>query len=73
MPHIIVKCYPGRTDEQKQELAKEICDSVVRIMKTNADAVSIDIVDVKPEDWNDTVLNTEIIPNMDRLYKKPKC
>ena len=35
------------------------------------DAVSVDIVDVKPEDWTEQVYNPEILPRMDKLEKKP--
>ena len=31
MPHVSVKCYPGRTEEQKQALAKAITENVKEI------------------------------------------
>jgi hypothetical protein len=33
MPHIIVKLYPGRSDQQKTQLAEEIAKDVVAIAK----------------------------------------
>ena len=33
MPHVIIKLYPGRTAEQKMQLANEIVKDVVAIAK----------------------------------------
>ena len=41
MPHVIVKLYPGRTEEQKKRLAEEITRDVVRIAKCEEKAVSV--------------------------------
>lgn len=72
MPHISVKCYPGRTEEQKQALAKKITEDVVEIMNAKEDTISITIEDVQPEDWDSTVVNVDIMPKADVMYKKPK-
>ena len=32
MPHVSVKCFPGRTEEQKQALAKKITEDVKEII-----------------------------------------
>ncbi len=39
--------------------------------KVGVDAVSVDIVDVNDADWTEQVYNVDILPNMDRLYRKP--
>ena len=33
MPHIVVKLYPGRTEDQERELAQEITGDVVVVAK----------------------------------------
>ena len=33
MPHVIVKLWPGKTEEQKKQLAEEITKSVMRTLK----------------------------------------
>jgi 4-oxalocrotonate tautomerase len=71
MPHVIIKMYPGRTEEQKNKLAKAITNSVVEIAKTSEEHVSIDIQEIKPEDWAEKVYKPEILTKMDKLQKKP--
>lgn len=71
MPHITIKTYPDVTEVQKQELTKAIINSIVSITGKNEAALSIDIIEVPQEEWMDKVYDTEIKPNIDRLYKKP--
>jgi 4-oxalocrotonate tautomerase len=51
MPHVIVKLYPGRSEQQKAQLAEAIVKDVVAIAKVGDDAVSVAIEEVKPGDW----------------------
>ena len=46
MPHVIVKMYPGRSEEQKDKLAQAITQSVIDIANTSEDHVSIDIQEI---------------------------
>ncbi len=71
MPHVIIKMYPGRSVEQKNKLAEAITQSVVDIAKTSEEHVSIDIQEIAPEDWAETVYRKEILPKLDELAKKP--
>ncbi|MDO4188178.1 MAG: tautomerase family protein [Lachnospiraceae bacterium] len=71
MPHISVKCYPGRTEEQKIMLAKKITEDVKEIMEAKEETISITIEDVQPQDWDTTVKNVEILPKASVMYKKP--
>lgn len=71
MPHVIIKLYPGRTEEQKEHLAEEITKSVVSISKCEEKSVSVAIEEVAPEDWAEKVYKPDIINNQDRLYKRP--
>lgn len=63
--------YPGRSDEQKSKLAEAITKSVVDIANTSEEHVSIDIQEIKPEDWADKIYKNEILPKLDKLQKKP--
>lgn len=71
MPHIIVKMYPGRDEEQKQNLAESISKSVVDITGCEERVVSVAIEEVKPEEWDEKVYKTDILENKYKLYKNP--
>ncbi len=71
MPHVIVKLYPGRTEEQKTRLADELVRSVVEIAKCAEKSVSVAIEEVAPEDWAETVYRPEILDRAHLLYRKP--
>ena len=71
MPHIIIKIYPGQTEEQKQNLAKAFTQQAIAITGKPEEVVSIDFIEVAEDAWMDEVYAKDITPNMDRLLKKP--
>ena len=71
MPHVDIKCYPGRTEEQKELCAKKVANVISEIMGCDVSHVSIAINEVEKEDWSSKVWDKEIAPNMDKLYVKP--
>jgi 4-oxalocrotonate tautomerase len=71
MPHVIIKMYAGRTEEQKKKLVKAITDSIVKIVDADKKYVSIAIEDVSPEDWAEKVYRPDILEKQNTLYKKP--
>ena len=71
MPHVIVKLYPGRSEEQKTRLAEEIVKDVVAIAKCEEKSVSVAIEEIKPEAWAEEVYRPDIVNNQEKLYKKP--
>jgi 4-oxalocrotonate tautomerase len=71
MPHVIVKLYPGRSEQQKARLAEAIVRDVVAIAKCEEESVSVAIEEVKPEDWTEKVYNRDIRGTPENLYKKP--
>jgi 4-oxalocrotonate tautomerase len=71
MPHVIIKMYAGRTEEQKKKLVKAITDSIVKIVDADEKYVSIAIEDVSPEDWAEKVYRPDILEKQNTLYKKP--
>jgi 4-oxalocrotonate tautomerase len=71
MPHVIVKLYPGRSEEQKIRLAEEIAKDVVAVIKCEEKSVSVAIEEIRPEDWADKVYKPDILNAPGKLYKKP--
>ncbi|MBS2100983.1 tautomerase family protein [Carboxylicivirga linearis] len=71
MPHVVIKMYPGTTVEQKKELTKQVTDSLVSIVNKPESAISIAIEEVAETEWMDKVYDSEIRPNLEKLYKKP--
>ena len=71
MPHIIVKLYPGRSEQQKQQLADAITRDVISITKCEEKSVSVAFEEVDPADWPEKVYKPEILGKQDKLYKKP--
>ena len=70
MPHVIVKLYPGRSEQQKHRLAEEIVKDVVAIAKCEDRSVSVAIEEIRPEVWAEEVYRPDILDNQERLYKK---
>lgn len=71
MPHVIVKMYSGKTDEQKTKLAEEITKVLVAVNGNKETSISVDIQDIEREDWVENVYKKDILPKMDKLVKKP--
>lgn len=71
MPHISIKLYPGRHEQQKVQLAEQLLKDVVSILECSEASVSIVIEEVNPEDWAEQVYKPEILDNPKQLYKQP--
>jgi len=71
MPHVIVKLYPGRSEQQKRRLAEEIVKNVVAIANCGEESISVAIEEIKSEDWAEKVFRPDILDNPEKLYKKP--
>lgn len=71
MPHVIVKLYPGRSEQQKARLAEEIVKDVVAIAKCEEETVSVAFEEINPEDWAEKVYKRDILDSQEKLYKKP--
>ena len=52
MPLITIDMFPGRTEEQKRQLAKEITMTFCTIANIKPDAVHIIFRDVRKSDWS---------------------
>jgi len=71
MPHVIVKLYSGRSEQQKQSLADEITRAVMTTLKSAEESVSVGIEDVEPPDWAEKVYRPDILGKPATIYKKP--
>ena len=71
MPHIIVKWYPGRSDAQKEELARAITRDVAAIAGCSETSISVALEEVTPEAWAETVYRPDILQKEDTLIRKP--
>ena len=71
MPHISVKMYPGRSEQEKSELAEAIVKDVMDIIGAGRGSISVAIEEISPEEWKEKVYDPEIMEKPDRLYIKP--
>ena len=55
MPHIQVSLYPGRDDELKNKMAKELKNAMAEKIGIPEEAISVSIEDVEPEDFENTI------------------
>lgn len=71
MPHIIVKLWPGKTEEQKKQLANRITADVMDILKYGEESVSVAMEEIAANEWAEKVYRPDIVKQASRLYKKP--
>lgn len=71
MPHVIVKLWPGKSEEQKARLAGEIVKNVMSVLNYGEEAVSVAMEEINPPDWRKQVYEPDILGHPERLYKKP--
>ena len=71
MPHVLVKMWPGKSEEQKARLAERVTEAVTKTLHYGEESVSVAIEEVNPKDWKEKVYDPLIRRKMDTLYKKP--
>ncbi|NLM60963.1 MAG: 4-oxalocrotonate tautomerase [Clostridiales bacterium] len=71
MPHVEIKCFPGRTEEQKQRCADKIAEDIADILGCDLSSVSVSIKEIPREEWKEKVWDVDIVPNESNMYKKP--
>ncbi|MBB6093893.1 4-oxalocrotonate tautomerase [Povalibacter uvarum] len=71
MPHVIVKLWPGKTEEQKSRLTEAIVRDLMTVMGSTEASISVAIEDVESAAWAEAVYKPQIVGNADKLYKKP--
>lgn len=71
MPHVIVKAWSGKTEQQKQALADRITRDVMEVFDYGEESVSVAIEEIAAGDWAERVYRPDIAAHPERLYKKP--
>jgi 4-oxalocrotonate tautomerase len=71
MPHVNLKLYKGRTEEQKKQLTKEFMKSLTSILEVDECYITVAIEDFEASDWPEAVYRPEIENQLEKLYKKP--
>jgi len=71
MPHVIVKLWPGKSEQQKARLAEAIAKDVMDVLGYGEESVSVAMVEVEPQDWAEQVYKPDIVNSPGKLYKKP--
>lgn len=72
MPHIEIKCYPGRSEEQKRLCAEKVAQAAADALGCKLSSVSVAIKEVEKENWKKDVWDKQIVPGEKYLYKKPE-
>lgn len=71
MPHVIVKLWPGESEQQKRQLAEAIAKDVMEILHYGEESVSVALEEVSSQDWAEKVYKPDIQAKPNLLYKKP--
>ena len=71
MPHVIVKLWPGKSEQQKELLAQQITKDIMDVLSYGEDSVSVGFEEINAEDWRDKVYEPDIQNKWNKLYKKP--
>jgi 4-oxalocrotonate tautomerase len=69
MPHVIVKLWPGKSEQQKTRLAEAITKDVMDVLQYGEESVSVALEEIQPQDWAEKVYKPDIQNNPDKLYK----
>jgi 4-oxalocrotonate tautomerase len=71
VPHVIVKLWPGKSEQQKTRLAEKITEDVMEVLNYGEESVSVAFEEVPAQDWAETVYRPYIVSNPEKVYKKP--
>jgi 4-oxalocrotonate tautomerase len=71
MPHVIVKLWPGKSEDQKAKLAAAIVKDVTRALNYGEESVSVAMEEVPAGEWLEKVFKPDIEAKPSQLYKKP--
>lgn len=69
MPHIVVKLWPGRSDEIKLNMATKVANVIAEELQVDIGDVSVAIEEVDSGDWGETVYKKEIKDNVNIVVK----
>jgi len=69
MPHVIVKLWPGESEQQKKNLAAEITKAVMATLHYGEESVSVAMEEVKAADWTEKSTSPISSPSATRSTK----
>lgn len=69
MPHITIKMFKGRTEDQKQLAAQKVSDALVDALGCNESHISVSVEEFTPQEWQEQY-RIEVAENPS-LIKKP--
>jgi 4-oxalocrotonate tautomerase len=71
VPHVIVKLWPGKSEQQKKALADKITRAVMDTLHYGQESVSVGFEEVSAKEWMAKVYEPDIRSKPDTIYKKP--
>jgi 4-oxalocrotonate tautomerase len=71
MPHVVVKLWPGESEQRKARLAEAIARAVTDVLGYGEESVSVAMEEVEARDWAEQVYLPDIVNKPDQLYRKP--
>ena len=71
MPHVIVKLWPGKSEQQKRRLAEAITRDITTVLHYGDESVSVALEEVAAAEWSEKVYRPDIVEKVATLYKKP--
>jgi 4-oxalocrotonate tautomerase len=71
MPHVVVKLWAGKSEQQKERLAEKIAKDVMDVLNYGEESVSVGFEEISSKDWKEKVYKPDIQDNWDQVYKKP--
>jgi 4-oxalocrotonate tautomerase len=71
MPHVIVKLWPGKSEQQKRRLVEAITRDITTVLHNGDESVSVALEEVTAAEWREQVYRPDIVEKAATLYKKP--
>ena len=70
MPHVIVKLWPGKSEQQKQKLAEGVTKAVMSSLGYGEESISVSLEEIAAGDWTEKVYKPDILNGPGKLYKQ---
>jgi 4-oxalocrotonate tautomerase len=71
MPHVIVKLWPGKTEQQKRQLAERITQDVMDVLHYGDESVSVAFEEISSRDWAEKVYKPDIVNQRANSTRSP--
>ena len=62
MPHVVVKLWPGKSEQQKRRLAQAIIDDVMKVLRYGEASVSVAFEEIDANEWDEKVYEPDSPP-----------